>query len=258
MPNYPSWLSRARWYAQASETPVLVRDGEVYRADTSGGWRKLVEATAANHGVHCDDPYRFAWEEAKKDVARGKLPPFDKGHKAFQSFAPPDGRYSLVGERCETCGETPCPKRNDQTHCDHWYDGAKCCDCGNMGVVKDECDCLDGTRYRMVADVEVTKFFGDTLACEHVELAIKCFWVETGHERFAVLRAELDEVSSVDSLVLDDSCLADSSTMAATDQAAGADRDDKNKTTISPHGTGRVHREWSTTRGESNGTEARV
>ena len=26
--------------------------------------------------------------------------------------------------------ETPCPKRDDKTHCTCWYDGGKCCSCG--------------------------------------------------------------------------------------------------------------------------------
>lgn len=26
--------------------------------------------------------------------------------------------------------ETPCPKREDKTHCTCWYDGGACCSCG--------------------------------------------------------------------------------------------------------------------------------
>jgi hypothetical protein len=27
--------------------------------------------------------------------------------------------------------ETPCPARDDRTHCVHWYDGDPCCGCGD-------------------------------------------------------------------------------------------------------------------------------
>jgi len=28
--------------------------------------------------------------------------------------------------------ETPCPKREDQKHCECWYDGRPCCSCGTQ------------------------------------------------------------------------------------------------------------------------------
>lgn len=30
-------------------------------------------------------------------------------------------------------GETSCPAREDEQHCNCWYDGKKCCGCGNPG-----------------------------------------------------------------------------------------------------------------------------
>lgn len=27
--------------------------------------------------------------------------------------------------------ETPCPKTEDGKHCQHWYDGTRCCACGD-------------------------------------------------------------------------------------------------------------------------------
>lgn len=29
--------------------------------------------------------------------------------------------------------ETPCPKREDEIHCVHWWEGEPCCDCGDNG-----------------------------------------------------------------------------------------------------------------------------
>jgi len=33
--------------------------------------------------------------------------------------------------------ETPCPARTDGQHCDHWYDGGKCCACGDPAERKE-------------------------------------------------------------------------------------------------------------------------
>lgn len=30
--------------------------------------------------------------------------------------------------------ETPCPKREDGIHCTCWYDGDKCCGCGDPAL----------------------------------------------------------------------------------------------------------------------------
>lgn len=32
--------------------------------------------------------------------------------------------------------ETGCPDSSDGLHCNHWYDGGECCDCGD-GAVED-------------------------------------------------------------------------------------------------------------------------
>ena len=34
--------------------------------------------------------------------------------------------------------ETPCPTREDKMHCDHWYDGDKCCSCGAPAMTDEE------------------------------------------------------------------------------------------------------------------------
>jgi len=30
--------------------------------------------------------------------------------------------------------ETPCPAREDQMHCNCWYDGGDCCACGDPAI----------------------------------------------------------------------------------------------------------------------------
>lgn len=32
--------------------------------------------------------------------------------------------------RCERVVDGYCPKREDKTHCEHWWDGQPCCSCG--------------------------------------------------------------------------------------------------------------------------------
>lgn len=34
--------------------------------------------------------------------------------------------------------ETPCPKREDKLHCECWYDGEKCCACGDPEMSDEE------------------------------------------------------------------------------------------------------------------------
>lgn len=34
--------------------------------------------------------------------------------------------------------ETPCPKRADRIHCEHWYDGDACCACGDRALLDAE------------------------------------------------------------------------------------------------------------------------
>lgn len=42
--------------------------------------------------------------------------------------------------------ETPCPKREDEIHCVHWYDGEACCGCGDnpYHFCEKGCGCEDG------------------------------------------------------------------------------------------------------------------
>ncbi len=34
--------------------------------------------------------------------------------------------------------ETACPKREDKIHCDCWYDGDRCCACGDPKMTEEE------------------------------------------------------------------------------------------------------------------------
>lgn len=34
--------------------------------------------------------------------------------------------------------ETPCPGREDGIHCEHWYDGDRCCGCGDVALTDEE------------------------------------------------------------------------------------------------------------------------
>lgn len=36
-------------------------------------------------------------------------------------------------ERIDECKEGYCPAREDETHCEHWWDGFECCDCKYNG-----------------------------------------------------------------------------------------------------------------------------
>lgn len=37
--------------------------------------------------------------------------------------------------RCSGDWETPCPRSGDKRHCVHWYDGEKCCTCGDRAAI---------------------------------------------------------------------------------------------------------------------------
>lgn len=42
--------------------------------------------------------------------------------------------------------ETECPNRNDNIHCDCWYDGEACCACEDTPAVDEsDCNCDDYT-----------------------------------------------------------------------------------------------------------------
>lgn len=77
-------------------------------------------------------------------VCLGCKQPTRAGDGVGPTFADLDGE-AFKAYYCEPCmraardgeathWETPCPKREDKQHCDCWYDGERCCACGDGGV----------------------------------------------------------------------------------------------------------------------------